>query len=86
MFDNQRALKREDLEKYAEELGLDMKAFKAALDSGVHKDAVDADKKAADEAKIGGTPAFVVGNYFLSGAQPYKKFKKLIDRAITEAK
>ena len=37
LFANQQALDRADLEKYAQELGLDMGKFKAALDSGKFK-------------------------------------------------
>ena len=37
LFANQQTLKRPDLEKYAQELGLDVAKFKAALDSGAGK-------------------------------------------------
>ena len=37
LFANQQNLKRPDLEKYAQELGLDVGKFKAALDSGAGK-------------------------------------------------
>ena len=70
----------------AQTLGLDMAKFKAALDNRTHKAKVDADDKAGTEAGINGTPAFVINGYFVSGAQPYPKFKKLIDRALAEAK
>jgi len=86
MFQNQQALKREDLEKYAQEIGLDMAKFKAALDNRTHKPSVEADAKAAQDAGISGTPAFVINGYFISGAQPYPKFKKLIERALSEVK
>ncbi len=79
-------LKREALDKYAQELGLDMTKFKAALDGRVHKAKVDADDKAGTDAGISGTPAFVINGYFINGAQPYPKFKKLIERALAEAK
>ena len=79
-------LKREALEKYAQELGCDMAKFKAALDNHTHKAKVDADNKAGSDAGINGTPAFVINGYFINGAQPYPKFKKLIDRALAEAK
>ena len=39
-----------------------------------------------DPLGITGTPAFLINGYFISGAQPYPKFKKLIDRALSEAK
>jgi protein-disulfide isomerase len=86
MFAHQKELKRENLEKYAEEQGLDLAKFKAALDSHVHKATVDAESKVADEAQISGTPAFVINGYFINGAQPYPKFKKIIERALAEAK
>jgi protein-disulfide isomerase len=89
LFQNQSTpdgLKRAALEKYAEQLGLDMTKFKSALDNNAHKAQVDADSKIADDAGISGTPAFVINGYFLSGAQPFPKFKKLIDRALAEAK
>jgi protein-disulfide isomerase len=86
------ALSRANLESYAEEF-VDMAKFKEALDKNTHKEFVNAESKSADKAGISGTPAFVIGQikdkelsgYFLSGAQPYSKFKKLIDKALAEA-
>ncbi len=43
LFANQRALDRASLEKYAQELGLNMGKFKAALDSGKYKEQIEAD-------------------------------------------
>lgn len=89
LFANQKepdGIKRPGLEKIAQEQGLDMAKFKEALDSGKHKKAVEADKKVAEQANVSGTPGFVINNYWLSGAQPYPAFKKLIDRALKEAK
>ena len=86
LFENQRTLGRENLEKFAGEIGLDLPKFKAALDAHTHKANVDADAKAAGDAQIGGTPAFVINGYFLNGAQPAAKFRKLIDKALAEAK
>jgi protein-disulfide isomerase len=86
MFENQQKLSREDLESYAKDIGLDMDKFKGALDNHTHKAAVDADDKAGTELGISGTPAFLINGYYVSGAQPFPKFKKLIDRAMAEAK
>lgn len=86
LFANQKALKREDLDKYAEELGLDMDKFKAALDKGTHKAFIDDENKLSEKLGVRGTPGFVIGGYYLSGAQPYSKFKKLIKLALSEAK
>jgi len=80
LFANQQALDRPALEKYAQELGLDMAKFKAALDSQSHKPEVDADAKMAADEGIQGTPAFVINGYFVNGAQPYDKFKQALDK------
>ena len=88
------ALSRASLESLAEPLGVDMVKFKKALDANSNKAFVDAESAVADKAQISGTPAFVIGSiekgqingYFISGAQPYGKFKKVIDKALKEAK
>jgi protein-disulfide isomerase len=80
------ALERPALDRYAATVGLDPARFAAALDGHKHKAFVDADTRAADDAGISGTPAFVINGYFISGAQPLAKFKKAVDRALREAK
>ena len=85
LFANQTKLDRSDLDGYAKQVGLDMTKFAAAIDQHTHKAEIDADSKAAEAAGIQGTPAFLVNGYFISGAQPYTKFKKLIDRSLSEA-
>jgi len=84
LFQNQKALSRADLEKYAQQVGgIDMKAFKAALDSGKHKAAVDADIEAVTKAGARiGTPSFFINGKLLQGAQPYPAFKAAVDAAL----
>jgi protein-disulfide isomerase len=76
---------RPALEKLAQEQGLDMDKFKAALDGSTHKAKIDADAELGNKAGINGTPAFVINGYYVSGAQPEAAFKKLINRALKEA-
>ena len=52
LFENQRQLKRPDLEKYATELGLDLAKFKDALDKGKFKDAIKKDQELAGGGQI----------------------------------
>ena len=40
--------------------------------------------KDGSEAGVKGTPAFFVNGVFISGAQPFEKFKTEIDRALAE--
>jgi protein-disulfide isomerase len=82
LFANQQAIKRPDLEKYAAELGLDVARFKAALDARTHKAFVEKDMEVAKQAGVAGTPAFTVNGYFVSGAQPFPAFDKVIKLAL----
>lgn len=82
LFAHQTTLERADLASYARQVGLDVAAFDRALDQGTHAKTIESDTKAAEKAGIRGTPAFVINGYFLSGAQPYSGFKKLIERAL----
>lgn len=86
LFANQKALKIEDLKKYATEIGLDAAAMEAALNANTYKAAVDADAKAGQGAGINGTPSFVINGKLFVGAQPIENFKKEIDAALAEAK
>ncbi|APR82000.1 thiol:disulfide oxidoreductase [Minicystis rosea] len=75
-------IERPALETYARQLGLDMGRFVNALDTGVHQAAIDADVQIADTAQISGTPSFVINGYFVSGAQPLAKFRKIVRLAL----
>jgi protein-disulfide isomerase len=82
LFANQQALDRPSLEKYAEELGLNMTKFKAALDSGKFKDKVDADAKEGAAVGATGTPTFFINGTKVVGAQPFEQFKTVIDTEL----
>ncbi|HEY8075601.1 MAG TPA: thioredoxin domain-containing protein [Labilithrix sp.] len=83
LFKNRSHLERADLATYAAQIGLDGKRFEKSLDAHTHKAAIDADAKVAADNGISGTPSFVVGPYFLAGAQPLTRFQSLVDRAQT---
>lgn len=98
LFANNKALKPEDLNKYAEELGLDMAKFKECLDSGAKAESVKADMDEGGKAGITGTPSIVlavrspddpnkvVGIKAMSGARPFDFFKAEIDKVLETAK
>lgn len=85
LFKNQQNLAAADLEKYAQEIGLNMPKFKAALEDKKLADQVDADAAAGGKIGARGTPAFFVNGRFLSGAQPFDRFKALIDEELKKA-
>src|SRR5262249_163531 len=84
-FKNQQALGREDLEKHAGAIGLDVAKFKAALDSGKYKAKVDAEMTAGNKIGARGTPSFFINGRSFVGAQPLSAFKENTDRALKEA-
>ena len=85
LFENQKDLSRAALERYAQELGLDMGKFKASLDNNAHKAIID--DQMASAAKFGarGTPAFFINGTPLSGAQPFDAFKGAIEKELATA-
>jgi protein-disulfide isomerase len=82
LFANQQALDRPSLEKYAEELGLNMSKFRAALDSGKFKERVDRESKEGAAVGATGTPTFFINGRKLVGAQPFDQFKSAIDAEL----
>ncbi len=86
LFTNQQHIERADLERYAQEQGLDMARFRAALDGHTHQARIRDDMAAADAtgAQIG-TPAFFIAGKFVAGALPFEEFQRRIDAALAAA-
>ncbi len=85
LFDNQQSLGRESLEKYAQELGLDMERFRAALERQDVKDRIAADQALVTSLGAGGTPSFFINGRLVVGALPFEEFKKVIDEELEKA-
>ena len=75
-------LDRASLIAYAKELGLDVAAFTAALDSGKHGAAVDADIKLAESVDLYNTPTFYVNGLQIIGERPLSFFQQIIDAEL----
>jgi protein-disulfide isomerase len=82
LFNNQRKLKPDNINSYAKEIGLDMAKFKIDLNSPSIKKQIAADQAQAKQLKARGTPHFFVNGRRLAGAQPFARFKTLIDAAL----
>jgi protein-disulfide isomerase len=85
LFANQQALDRPSLDKYAQDIGLNMAKYKAAMDQHLYKQQIEDDSKAGTAVGASGTPAFFINGQSLSGAQPFDSFKKVIDAEIAKA-
>jgi len=84
MFANQQALDRASLEKYAAQIGLNVDKFKADLDSGKYKSAIEAQTKEGSTIGVTGTPAVFINGRRISGAYPFDTFKKIADEELAK--
>ena len=82
LFENQAKLTPDDLKQYAKDLGLDTAKFEADLANPATKQRVTADASEVNSLGVTGTPAFFVNGHFLSGAQPFDGFARLINAEL----
>jgi protein-disulfide isomerase len=85
LFAHQAELGAEDFKRHAASLGLDLARFEAALASEALRARVEADRQLAQALGVNGTPSFFVNGRKLVGAQPWDKWKALIDAELTRA-
>lgn len=85
MFENNQALAREDLERYAKEIGIDVARFKRDMDDPAVKKEVLDDQQIANQVGAGGTPTLFVNGRKIVGAQPFDAFKPIIDEELKKA-
>lgn len=79
-----RDLSRANMEKLAQELGLNMSKFKADMD-GECKTIVQKDQAELRRVGAGGTPSFFINGRFISGARPQQMFEAVIDQELKKA-
>lgn len=84
LFENQRAMEREQLIQYATDLELDMQVFEPCLDAPETVAIVEADLDAAQALGASGTPAFFINGIMISGAQPIENFETIIQEELTQ--
>ncbi len=82
IFANQREMSPEKYRSYAEELGLDLAQFDKDVSDPAVKKKIQDDTSEAARLLVRGTPGFFINGRFLSGAQPFAAFKRLIDEEL----
>ena len=85
LFNNQLALDPASLLAYAEELDLDMAAFRAAIDGGTFTDQVAAEQSLGQRFGIRGTPSMLINGRLVVGAKPAADFRAIIDAELEAA-
>jgi protein-disulfide isomerase len=86
MLERSPTLDPESLEKYAEELGLDMERFKQDLNTMKHKELIEADKELAESLDIYNTPTYFINGRKIIGNAPYDYLKKIIEEELKSVK
>jgi protein-disulfide isomerase len=70
------------LKKIAGEAGLDQAKFDACLAGKEQSARVEKDMADGGAVGVRGTPAFFINGRMISGAQPFEKFKVIIDEEL----
>jgi len=82
LFENQSQLSEDYFKTLASDLSLDMDAFNECYDTQRYREEIDFDYIDGSANNISGTPAFFVNGQFISGAQPYALFERLVLREL----
>ncbi|HQR29552.1 MAG TPA: thioredoxin domain-containing protein [Anaeromyxobacteraceae bacterium] len=85
LFDSAPALDRPALEEVARAAGLDMTAFRKALDENRHEARIRRDQALVTSVGAGGTPTFFVNGRKIAGAVPFDAFKIVVDEELAKA-
>ena len=82
LFIQQESVTRENLDRIAQQVGLDTRAFRRCQDSNRFKEAVDADF--ADAISLGGrgTPTWVVNGRRLEGVLPLDIWRSIVQESL----
>ncbi|MDA8164076.1 MAG: DsbA family protein [Desulfobacteraceae bacterium] len=76
---------REDLLRYAGQIGLDKERFAGDLDGMRHRELIARDMRLADKLGLFATPTFFVNGRMVVGAPPYQDFKAMIEKELAGA-
>ena len=86
LFDSQPHLDDADLEKIATDLKLDVAKVKSAIAHKKWANEIDKDQELSEDFQASGTPHFFIDGRRLVGAQPFDKFKGIIDDELVKAR
>lgn len=82
IFENQTELTKEDLVKYAEEVGVNTEAFKTCLDSRKYQSLVLRNKQEGLDAEVSATPTLFINDIKVRGLQPFDSLEKIIETEL----
>ncbi len=86
VFKNQDKLDNASLEKYAKDVGADVKKFNECFSAGKFKDMVQKDLEYGEKIGVKSTPTFFVNGQLVAGAVPIESFSEIIDEELESSK
>lgn len=82
--ENRGAFNKDNLKRFADELGLDTQAFNQCLDSGKYTEIVQQETAWARSLGVQSTPTFVANGQPIVGAQPFEVFQQAFEAMLSE--
>ena len=82
---NSGAFSDDNLISFAQEAGLDVERFRAALESNKYEAVVEQDLQDGLDAGITSTPSFEINGKLLVGPQPLETFEQVIEEEAQRA-
>ena len=78
------AFDKNNLKRFAIDLGLEQAAFAECLESEKYASTVEEDMATARSLGITGTPSFVINGQLIVGAQPFEAFQQIIEQELAQ--
>ncbi len=81
---DQQSLAEADIQRVAKAAGLDMTKWEECRKDPSIEAEIKKDESDGQQAGVTGTPAFFINGVFINGAQPYEKFKAIVDAELAK--
>lgn len=82
--ENQGTYSKENLKRFAAEMGLETESFNECLDSGRMEAVVEQDYAFARELGVRSTPTFSLNGKAIQGALPFEQFQVAIEQELAK--
>lgn len=82
LFAHQSELSPAKYDEWAKQLGLDVDQFKASVEAHKNQKRIKEDSTLGNSIGANGTPTFFINGQLFVGAQPFEKFKQVIDAEL----
>jgi protein-disulfide isomerase len=82
LFENNKAREESDFEGFAEKIGLDVDQFKKDFADPATAQKVQDDMKVCAGYGVRGVPGFLINGRLMSGAQPFPRFKGVLEEEL----